>query len=89
MEAPPGFEPGMEVLQISVDFLSCWFVSLSGLWYSLVLGDVWALMARSLARSSQLFLTADARCSSEVRPRLILTWTIRATTTTGHCGAKT
>jgi hypothetical protein len=30
LEAPPGFEPGMEVLQIQRSFLSCWLASFSG-----------------------------------------------------------
>ena len=52
LEAPPGFEPGMEVLQISLGSLSCRFVLLSGLWCSAVFSGIWALMARSLARGS-------------------------------------
>ena len=30
LEAPPGFEPGMEVLQIGLGSLSCWLASSSG-----------------------------------------------------------
>ena len=47
LEAPPGFEPGVEVLQISSGSVSCRIVLLSGLWYSPVFDGVWAFVDRN------------------------------------------
>jgi hypothetical protein len=50
LEAPPGFEPGMEVLQTYQDSQSSCLVLCSGIWSSLVLRGVWALLLSNCSR---------------------------------------
>jgi hypothetical protein len=50
LEAPPGFEPGMEVLQISLGCGSCWLALSSGTGRWLVFRSVWTLTVSNLSR---------------------------------------
>ena len=61
MEAPPGFEPGMEVLQTGPGRPSSWFVLLSGRPYSRVLPGV---RARSFPSCSQVHIRMRDRTPS-------------------------
>jgi hypothetical protein len=64
LEAPPGFEPGMEVLQISQGL----FILLTrlALWSRVLPGfdSVWALIALSLARSSRALFAGGGMISA-------------------------
>jgi len=46
VEAPPGFEPGVEVLQISIGSLSCW--NRLALWSLVFVGFRWCSGVRGL-----------------------------------------
>jgi hypothetical protein len=79
MEAPPGFEPGMEVLQISLGFRSCRFVLPSGRCRMPMFDGVWAVMVSNLSRlSSRIRLTL---CTSDgVHPLSNTTGRMRSNT---------
>jgi hypothetical protein len=64
LEAPPGFEPGMEVLQIKQGNLCCWFVLLSGICQTVVFPGVWAVLDPSWTQIwVEFFLRSSAQKS--------------------------
>jgi hypothetical protein len=71
LEAPPGFEPGMEVLQIRRCCLCCWRALSSGTGCQQLFPGIWALMAPSLDPSSSVLSAPLSSHIPSVRSRTI------------------